>query len=247
MHNANRIYMDESQWALVPVKSLTWAKQRLEACLGSARADLTIAMLKDVLSALVSSRVIAQIAVVTADPRVADIASARGALVIDEIESRGMNEAIELGINAIKGIGGQGVAIIPADIPLMTGPEIDRVMHELQVQRQGEGEHITGIVPSKDRGGTNFLRIETSRSFSPMYGPDSYVHHTGNAREHGSRPVSLHSPPISLDIDEKKDLDEFISFCFSNPEFQATATWKFLQDNGYINSALQEEKVYGNE
>jgi len=104
---------DESQWALVPVKSLRWTKQRLKACLGSARAGLTIATLKDVLGALASSGEIAQIAVVTADPRVADIAVARGALVIDEGELRGMNAAIELGINAIKGIGGQRVAIVP--------------------------------------------------------------------------------------------------------------------------------------
>ena len=236
---------DESQWALVPVKSLRWTKQRLKTCLGSARAGLTIATLKDVLGALASSREIAQIAVVTADPRVADIAVARGALVIDEGELMGMNAAIELGINAIKGIGGQRVAIVPADIPLLTGTEIDRVMYELEVQRQAEGEHITGIVPSKDRGGTNFLCIETSRSFPLMFGPDSYRRHKKCAIEQGNRPVSLQSPTISLDIDEKKDLDEFISFCFSNPEFQATETWQFLQDNGYVNPARQEEKVYG--
>jgi len=125
----------EGLWALVPVKSLRWTKQRLKTCLGSARAGLTIATLKDVLGALASSREIAQIAVVTADPRVADIAVARGALVIDEGEPRGMNEAIELGINTIKGIGGQRVAIIPADIPLLTGTEIDRVMVELPRQK----------------------------------------------------------------------------------------------------------------
>jgi len=240
-------YEGESLWALVPVKSLTRAKQRLKGCLGPARADLTLAMLKDVLTALVNSREVAHIAVVTADRRVADIASAQGALVIDEVEPSGMNEAIELGINAIKGIGGQRVAIIPGDVPLMTGAEIDRVLNELQVQRQAEDGHVIGIVPSADRGGTNFMCIETDQPWSLLYGPDSYMRHGADAMERGRRPVSLHSQPISLDIDEKKDLDEFITFCFSNPKFQETQTWQFLQDNGYINPAREERKVHGNE
>ena len=240
-------YPYESRWALVPVKSLTWAKQRLKTCLGPSRADLTIAMLKDVLAALANSREIAQLAVVTADPRVADIAAARGALVIDEVETRGMNEALELGIDVIRGMGGELVAIIPADVPLLTGPEIDRVMHELQVQRPAEGNHMTGIVPSKDRGGTNFLCIETNSPFTLMYGPGSYNRHSEYAREQGFQLISIYSPSISLDIDEKKDLDEFISICMSNPDFQETGTWQFLRDNGYVDPARREVKVYGND
>jgi 2-phospho-L-lactate guanylyltransferase (CobY/MobA/RfbA family) len=138
------------------------------------------------------------------------------------------------------------MVIVPADIPLMTGCETDRVVAELRIQRKALRVGITGIVPSKDRGGTNFLCIETGQPFPLLYGPDSYRRHRDCAIEHGSQPVSLDSLPISLDMDEEKDLDEFISFCISNPEFQETETWKFLQDNGYVNRSRQEEKVYGN-
>ena len=66
-----------SLFALVPVKVLGEAKQRLNVALGPDRRGLTLAMLKDVLSALADSSRIEQIAVVTAD---ADVARAAAAL-----------------------------------------------------------------------------------------------------------------------------------------------------------------------
>lgn len=238
---------DKELWALVPVKSLARTKQRLKASLGNDRPGLTQAMLKDVLNALVRSREITRIAVVTDDPRVSGIAESRGAQVVDEVEAKGMIEALELGIAAIRRWGGRRLVIFPADIPLVTGPEIDRVVQELQIQRQTHGNRITGIGPSKDRGGTNFLCIDTSHPLPLMYGPGSYERHRQCAIEHGSRPVSLHSSAVALDIDEKKDLEEFISHCLSNPEFQETRTWQFLKEKGYINHAGQTETVHGNE
>jgi 2-phospho-L-lactate guanylyltransferase len=238
---------DEGLWALVPVKALERAKQRLRNCLGEDRAEFTVAMLKDVLAALSDSKEVSHIAVVTNDPRVAAISKRGDLVVLDEGESKGMNEALELGRDAIRRMGGQRMVIVPADIPLMTGSETDRVLQELQIQRKVWRDGITGIGPSKDRGGTNFLCIETGQPFPLMYGPDSYRRHRKCAIEHGSQPVSLQSITISLDIDEKKDLDEFISFCFSNPKFQATETWQYLQDSGYIDHAGQVESNNGNE
>ena len=237
---------DKALWALVPVKALEEAKHRLENCLGVDRAGFTVAMFNDVLAALSESKEIKHIAVVTHDPQVAAITRQRGLNLVEEVESNGMNAALEQGRDAIRLMGGHYMVIVPADIPLLTGPETDRVVHELQAQRRVEGDHISGIVPSKARGGTNFLCIDTSRSFPLMYGPDSYMRHTESALEHGSRPVSIQSFPISLDIDEKKDLDHLISFCISNPLFQETETWHFLQDNGYVNPAPQEGKAYAN-
>ncbi len=230
---------EKKLWALVPVKALEGAKQRLKNCLGADREGFTIAMLKDVLAALSESKEVSHIAVVTDDPRVAAIAKQGGLVVVDEIESKGMNEALELGREAIRRMGGQRMVIIPADIPLMTGPEADRIVRELQAARHTREEDVTGIGPSKDRGGTNFLCIETSRPFPLMFGADSYRRHKKCAIDHGSQPVVLRSSTIALDIDEDKDLDEFITFCLSNPEFQKTGTWEFLQEKAYIYRAGQ--------
>ena len=56
---------DKGLWALVPVKALGRAKQRLKNCMGEDRAGLTVAMLKDVLAALSESKEISHIVVVT--------------------------------------------------------------------------------------------------------------------------------------------------------------------------------------
>jgi len=228
---------DEGLWALVPVKALASAKQRLKKCLGADREGFTVAMLKDVLAALCESKEVSHIAVVTDDPRVAVIAKQGGLLVIEEVESKGLNEALELGRETIRRMGGHRIVIVPSDIPLLTGPETDRTLFKLQIQRQARGDGVTGIGPSKDLGGTNFLCIETDRPFPLMFGPGSYRRHQECAIEHGSQPVSLSSPTISLDIDEDKDLDDFITFCLSNPEYQKTETFQFLQEKGYIDHA----------
>ena len=225
---------DESLWALVPVKALQGAKQRLKKYLGADREGFTVAMLNDVLAALCESKEVSHIAVVTDDPRVAAIAKQGDLVMVEEVESKGLNEALELGRETIRQLGGHRIAIVPADIPLLTGTETDRIVHELQIQRQARGDGVTGIGPSKDLGGTNFLCIETGRPFPLMFGPGSYRRHQECAIEHGSQPVSLSSPTISLDIDEDKDLDDFITFCRSNPEYQKTETWQFLQEKGYI-------------
>lgn len=238
---------DEGLWALVPVKALEDAKQRLKNCLGADREGFTVAMLKDVLAALSSSNAIAHIAVVTGDPRVAAIAERGGLKVVDEVASHGLNAALDLGREAIRQMGGHRIVIVPADIPLITGCETDRSLFELQFQRQARGVVVTGIGPSKDRGGTNFLCIETGRPFPLMFGPNSYRRHQECAIEHGSQPVSLHSPTISMDIDGNKDLDDFITFCLSNPEYQKTETWQFLQEKGYIDHATQAGANHGNE
>lgn len=238
---------DEGLWALVPVKALEDAKQRLKNCLGADREGFTVAMLKDVLAALSASKAIAHIAVVTGDPRVAAIAERGSLVVVDEVASNGLNAALDLGRESIRQMGGNRIVIVPADIPLITGCETDRSLFELQFQRQARGVEVTGIGPSKDRGGTNFLCIETGRPFPLMFGPDSYRRHQECAIEHGSQPVVLHSPTISLDIDEDEDLDDFITFCLSNPEYQKTGTWQFLQEKGYIDHADQAGTNDGNE
>lgn len=226
---ANR---DEGLWALVPVKALAGAKQRLKECLGEDREGFSVAMLKDVLAALADSKEVAQVVVVTADDRVAAIAEQGGLLVVDENGSKGMNAAIDLGVEAIRKRGGQRVVILPADIPLMTGAEFDRIAGDFEHQAQTKGNDFIGISPSSYRGGTNCLFLNTRQAFTFHYGPDSFKLHHDSAQRHRHRPISLYSPTISIDIDDKRDLDVWVSYCVRNPEFKQTEAWKFLLNKG---------------
>lgn len=226
---------DESLWALVPIKNLADSKQRLKVSLGTDREAFTIAMYKDVLAALSASEEISTIVVVTGDPRLAAIAKRRKLLVVEENGSIGLNRAIALGIDEIKRHGGCRVAILPADIPLLTGKELDRVVRNFDHKTQNSGHDHIGISPSGDHNGTNCLFINTRQSFTLRYGPGSYQLHSDSAEMNDYGLVSLHSAVISMDIDEQRDLDTFISYCKLNPEYQITETWKFLQNKGRIN------------
>jgi len=228
---------DDELWALVPIKELTRAKKRLEACLGKHRPGLCMAMFRDVLNALAQSRKIYHTVVVTADAEAAKMSESIAALHVEEVESIGMISAIELGIDAIQSMGGHNIVILPADIPLLTGDEIDRLIESFAIERQRRGGKTVGISPSKDNKGTNLLYFSTDHQIPLRYGPDSYQLHRQAASEQLIEPIPLHSTAISLDIDEQMDLDEFIAYCAENPVCQQTETWKFLQKRGYSHHA----------
>ena len=72
--------------------------------------------------------------------------------------------------------------------------------------------------------------LNLGQAFTFQYGPDSYMIHTEEARADQRKVISIHSPAISLDIDEERQVREFVDFCERNPEFQNTQSWKFLHN-----------------
>lgn len=225
-------FSTQDLWAIVPVKPLGRSKQRLKAALGALRPGLTLAMLRDVLIALQSSRVLGGVLIVTLDEDVAQLAESMGAVAVKEAGAFGMNQAVTQGFTAAKCRGAGAVVVVPVDIPLLTGSEFDRLVDELHARSAANAGPVMGIVASNDRGGTNWLCIETAFPLTPMYGPDSYRQHLEQARARGCSPVILDSPLVSLDIDEDADLALFASFCRAHPEFESTATWRLLNGLG---------------
>ena len=216
-------------WALVPVKNLDSAKQRLGACLGADRAGFTLAMLEDVLIALNDSRKVRRVAIVTADTQVAEMGKAYGAVLINEVFPDGMNQAIHLGMETLRKLGARRVLVIPADVPLATGAEIDRLMLELELQRALTGNPAIGIGPSADQNGTNFLCLPTGCHFEFHYGHDSYRQHQGEGMANALTPVALMSSTLARDIDHAQDVYDLIALCKQDPAWQHTRSWAFLQ------------------
>ena len=222
--------VDEHLWALVPVKALTVAKQRLQQYLGPKRGDFAFAMLNDVLDALAASKAISRIAIVTADPRVAELARQRGLLLVEENGKCDMNAAIALGVEAIRQNGGCRLVIIHSDIPLLTGTELDRLAGIFFDQAGSCAGEKIGISPSADHGGTNCLFLDARQAFEFCYGPDSFALHCASARSRHQEVISLDSPTVAMDMDEPKDVDELLEFYRQHAEFQHTETWKFLHN-----------------
>ena len=91
-------------WAVVPIKHLGAAKQRLADALARPdRRRLTLAMADDVLAALSGVPGLAGVAVISGDPEVAALARRYGARHIPEPEARGHTAAVATRRRAVGG------------------------------------------------------------------------------------------------------------------------------------------------
>ena len=217
---------------LVPVKTLADAKRRLEPTLGTLRAELTTAMLSDVLNAVGDSSCVAGTLVVTADAAVAELATAHGACVLREAGSQGLNRAVASGFVALRQDGATRIAIVPADIPLLTGAELDRVLRSMESQRGAVGRGVIGLCASRDGRGTNLMCLDHVADCDFRYGRNSFHLHREAALAAGYRPVTLTSQQISLDIDTRADIGHYLAICARQPACQNSHTWRFLQAHG---------------
>lgn len=217
---------------LVPVKTLANAKRRLESTLGALRADLTLAMLTDVLDAVGDSSRVGHILVVTADAEVAELALAHGVRVQHEADSHGLNRAVASGFAALRQDGAKRIAVIPADIPLLTGAELDRVLQSLDAQRGEVQRGVIGLCASRDGRGTNLMCLDHVFDYEFRYGRNSFHLHREAALAAGLRSVTLSSQLIALDIDTRADIDHYLMSCALQPAYRGSHTWRFLQAHG---------------
>ncbi len=199
--------MDRSPlWAVVPVKNLEDAKQRLASVLSAGeRHGLFRAMLEDVLSALSQSRGLAGVVLVTRDREAIAMAARYGARVLEEEENRGQTAASSFGVRALAAEGVPGMVQLPADIPLVTPEDIDALL-----QAHGSAPAVT-LAPSRDQRGSNAVACSPPEVLPLRFGDDSYIPHLQRARALGIEPGVVHRPGLALDVDSPDDLLAFLA------------------------------------
>jgi len=115
-------------WAIVPVKQLSRAKQRLSAVLSAQeRIALARAMSYDVLATLSATPGLSGILVVTGDTTVVRLAAQFGAVVVGDVMEAGVNAAVAHGLRA-PDVSDAAVLIVPADIPFATPADLQSVL-----------------------------------------------------------------------------------------------------------------------
>jgi 2-phospho-L-lactate/phosphoenolpyruvate guanylyltransferase len=195
--------MSGATWAIVPVKALAEAKQRLADVLPlEARRRLMLVMLHDVLAALKQVETLGPIVIVSPDQHVARIAEREGLLLLREARPTGHSAAVAAGLAFAKSHGATRTLTLPADVPLVTPDEITGVINN-------EAHGLT-IVPSRDGDGSNAILFEPLDALTPSFGPASFARHTAQAAERGIACRILSLPGIGLDIDEPDDLAELV-------------------------------------
>ncbi len=187
--------------AVVPVKRLAEAKQRLAPVLSAAqRRQLVLTMLGDVLRAASEAKGISRVLVVSRDEDVAELARQYDARCLAEPEGSDLNAAVAFGLQAAASSGATSALVLPADVPLITPDAIDAVLGLARTHRTS-----LAIVGSRD-GGTNALLLPLPAPFAPTFGPNSYVGHLTLAREAHLTMAIQRSSPLEFDMDTADDL-----------------------------------------
>ncbi len=175
---------------LLPVKAFHEAKLRLAPALDPAeRARLARAMA----TAVVGSAGSLPAAVVCDDPDVAEWARDLGALVVWEPE-RGLNRAVEAGVERLGAAGARRVIVVHADLPLAR-----------DLRWVGRFAGVT-LVPDRRGGGTNAICVPTGAGFTFSYGPGSFARHGAEAHRLGLPLRVVREPSLAADVDLPTDL-----------------------------------------
>jgi 2-phospho-L-lactate/phosphoenolpyruvate guanylyltransferase len=199
--------MQAATFAIIPVKSLTAAKQRLAPVLPpQARRDLVLGMLQSVLGVVSQAMAARRILVVTPDPSVARLAEASGAQVLRERRTRGLNAAVRAGLAQACAAGASRALVLPADVPLITAGELATLLASVD---EGAGARAR-LVPAADGGGTNAMLLMPPDAMAPSFGPGSYLRHLAQALARRLDVEVLHLPGLAGDIDHPRDLERLI-------------------------------------
>ncbi|HUY22972.1 MAG TPA: 2-phospho-L-lactate guanylyltransferase [Acidimicrobiales bacterium] len=175
---------------LVPVKAFDAAKARLAPTLDATeRAALARVMAERVLAAALPLPV----AVVCDDPEVAAWAADHGALVLPE-PGRGLNGAVEAGVQRLAAAGAAEVLVAHADLPLAHG-----------LARLAGLGGVT-LVPDRRDDGTNVVCVPTGSGFRFRYGPGSFARHVAEAQRVGLPARVVRDPELTWDVDEPADI-----------------------------------------
>jgi 2-phospho-L-lactate guanylyltransferase len=210
-------------WAVVPIKELDGAKQRLAPLLSPAeRRALIEVMMGEVLEAVCEASSLAGIMVVTLDPQATALAQRLGARVVTDGAREGHTGSVMAGVELLVREGRGGMITLPADIPAATSQEIDLVV----------ATHLPApsftISPAHDDLGSNAVICSPPDAVPLRFGDNSYFPHLDAAHRCGIEPSVMRQPGIAMDIDHPVDLVSFLRL----PQSAGTRTRAFLEDVG---------------
>jgi 2-phospho-L-lactate guanylyltransferase len=208
---------------LIPFKSLLTAKQRLAAALNQRqRSAFAEAMLRDVMTAAAGVVTRIDVAVVTGDARARDLAREFGFITIDDDHNESETAAIQTATTWCEERGYDTTIVAPADIPLVTSPELHRVLDAAPA----EG---AVFVPAYDGRGSNCILRRPASIIPLRFGNDSFLPHCEAMKRTGKDLLILELPGIALDVDNPHELDLLLHRAGETHAQQLLRSWGFGQ------------------
>jgi FO synthase len=191
----------ESVWAVIPVKRLSVAKQRLASVLGVNREEFARTLAVRTIQTVIDSRLFGGVIVVTPDALIALDAKVHGAVVLDD-GGASLNAACSLGGEEAIKLGADYCVLIPADLVLLTPSGLADLVADYATLRARNGHNAVGLVRCKERTGTNMVFFSRLRPFAPAFGPDSFAAHMRASSPHAHE---LSSDEAAFDVDTAAD------------------------------------------
>lgn len=189
-------------WAVVPLKSLTDAKQRLASILDApARRRLMVAMIRDVLAALQGVPAITGILLVSRDPMAEELAKEFNLECFANPADEDLNSALGAALADLQQRGVATAIVLPGDLPLIRSADISAMLAKCN----RENELL--IVADLESDGTNCLIASPPNAITLQFGPGSFDRH-GEAAKAAALTLITPSPNDAwLDIDEPADFE----------------------------------------
>lgn len=187
----------------IPVKSLEGAKSRLAGPLTPLeRGVLTLAMLEDVLDAVEEVPEWTPW-VISLDESVLEVAARRGARPVLEVAQRpsllrAVRQVEDLALPA----GAEALAILLADLPLLTGPVLEMAL---------EGRAPIVLGPSHSDGGTNLLLRRPPDAIPPRFGRRSFERHRAEGAGRGLAMSVIRRRELAFDLDRPEDVRDLVA------------------------------------
>ena len=205
-------------WALLPFKGAEGAKRRLAPVLTvGEREGLVLAMVRDVLEALVSSASLAGVLVVSRDPIAQELAQEYGADVYADNANDLSGAVHEASRHAQSHCAASGTLFVPGDVPLIRPADVDAVL--------SNHDRVT-LVPDAYDVGTNAAASSPPNAFEYLFDGKSFKPHIASARRAGIEARVVRRAAFGLDVDTIAELVEVAA------RSAGTRTGAFLDASG---------------
>lgn len=193
-------------WAIIPLKNLDLAKQRLAPTLSpEQRRELMMEMVERGIRALQGCKSIERIFLLSRDPACMALASAHDIEHLNLPEDACMNSGLQAATSLLAQQGCKELLIQHGDLPMVSGAAI----HALVEDHQESGADIS-LVSCQENNGTNAmilpLSLSATSSFIYHFGEQSFGKHLAEAERLQWKINIFQHPRLALDIDSMSDL-----------------------------------------
>ncbi|KAA5832897.1 2-phospho-L-lactate guanylyltransferase [Saccharopolyspora hirsuta] len=181
---------------IVPIKPLHLAKSRLlsgGARLPAAHAELVAAVALDTVAAARRAAGVADVVVITSDPRLTAEFTAAGVEVLADVPAAGLNPALRHGDTELSPRGAR-IGALQADLPALRPDDLAAALRAAGADRS--------FCPDRHGTGTTLLLAEPGRPLDPHFGPGSADAHA----ESGAKPLLGPWDSLRCDVDTEDDL-----------------------------------------